>query len=631
MKRISIFQYTPLLRVKGNWLKALVAVALAGFVIYAATAENPWDRHIAEKVRDGLKLTARDFKATGLWVAAVFNAAACVMLLLTARWWTGGKARPEAVRADTPQTRTIFGARGFWLLTLAAVLLGAWERQPALNHSLINDEELALRKFVWGQYDRQDDGTLKLERVDWDHTLYYTMTGNNHVAHTVCARLCLNAWQWWRNDPMETFSETALRMEPLLSGLASIAVIALLGRLLGFPLCGVCAAFLLALHPWHMFYSALARGYSGHLLFVLLALTFLALALRDGHRWRWWLGYGAAQTLYLLYYAGGIYMAAGLNAALLLGFLIERDHLALRRWFLACVVGAMVFLQIMAPALWKIAVWIRTTSGGKFPVPRGFIQEVWTNLTGIPASDELAVNAITHVLIPLLVGVGMVTLIWRSRFGRYAAGGYVFAAGLVALQLSTKPGEFYSWYLFFMLGGVVLFAAFSLMRLEQAAQKSGGRAAHIALVISAAVLISGFALMSAETRRVVREQPLHPMRDVVALVRGEAPAYDLRHEAVLTASIGAGNREMLSYDPRVHDCDRLADFDALIAKARQTGKPLVVYASGDQYRHGYRATKIPSLWARLNDPALFVHSDYVSSPNPFWGYSVFRLRPAAQP
>lgn len=631
MKRILISQYTSQLRVRGNWLKILVAVALVGFVIYAATAENPWDRRIAEKVRDGVKLTSRDFKATGLWVASAINAAVCALLLLTSRWWTAGAARPAAGRANTPPARGILRARWFWLLTVTAVLLGAWERQPALDHSLINDEELAMRKFVWGQYIRQDDGTLKLERVDWDHTLFYTLTGNNHVAHTVCARLCLNAWQWWRNDPMETFSETALRFEPLVSGLASIVVIALLGRILEYPICGVCAALLLALHPWHMFFSALARGYSGHLLFVLLALMFLALALRDGHRWRWWLGYGAAQALYLLYYAGGIYLAAGLNLTLFLGLLIERDHLALRRWFVACAAGAMVFIQIMAPALWKIAIWMRTTSGGSASVPNGFVREVWTNLAGVSVNDGAVTGVVVLGLIPLLVAVGMGMLVWRTRFGRYVAGGFVLAAALVALQLSAKPGEFYSWYLFFMLGGVVLFAAFSLMALEHAALKSDGRATHAAVIVGAFVLVTGFTLLSAEPRKVVREQPMHPMRDVVALVRGEAPAYDLRHEAVITASLGAGNREMLSYDPRVHDCDLLADFDALIAEAQRTGTPLVVYASGDQYRQQFSRTKNPTLWARLMDPTVFDRSDFVKSPNPFWTYTVFRLRPAAQP
>lgn len=625
---------------QGTWLVILLTLALAGFVSYIATAENPWDRKLPEKLAEKAKLTFRDVKVLGLWGAAAGNAVVCVLLLLTARWWANPAARSGVpARSSAAPAAASLAPRWFWGILFVAVAIGAWERYPRLSHSLGNDEEQAMRKFVWGEYLRQDDGQLELKSLNWDYTLYYTITGNNHVVHSAAARLFLNAWQSGQPGPWETFSETAIRLEPLIVGLASFIVLALLGRVLGFPVTGLAGAFLLALHPWHLRYSVEARGYSGHLFCVLLALLFLALAFRDGHRWRWWLGYGAAQALYLIYYAGGVYFAAGMNAALFIGFLAERDFLALRRWLFACVTGAMAFFQILGPTLPKIGSWMDRT--GSFSLPADFTLDLWSHLVaGIPyhdafpelhlglglkrwMGDQPLVRVMALGVVPLLAVAGMGLLAVRTRFGRYAAGGFLAAITLVTVQLTRNPVEFYSWYLFFLLAGLVLFTASVLVALEGNPAASPKRRAILAS--AAVLLVVAHAALAWKPLGLIRGHDRQPMRQAVAAVRGEDRAYDIKHEALLTASTGSGNGQLKSYDPRMRPCDTVEELDAVIAEARASGKPLAVYVCGSRNLK----RKTPDLHAKLEDPSLFEKGVYLKGLEEYWGYQILHLKPAA--
>ncbi len=52
-----------------------------------------------------------------------------------------------------------------------------------------------------------------------------------------------------------------MRVPTLLVGMLSVAAVAWLLLECGFPLAGAIAAFLLALHPWHLRYATEARGY----------------------------------------------------------------------------------------------------------------------------------------------------------------------------------------------------------------------------------------------------------------------------------------------------------------------------------------------------------------------------------
>lgn len=91
-------------------------------------------------------------------------------------------------------------------------------------------------------------------------------------------------------------SETLLRLPALLLGVASVALIYLLGRDLGTRWAGILAALMLTLVPLHIQYSGIARFYSSAVFFSLLS-TWLLVRAQRRRRLLDWAFYGAAVTL----------------------------------------------------------------------------------------------------------------------------------------------------------------------------------------------------------------------------------------------------------------------------------------------------------------------------------------------
>lgn len=91
-------------------------------------------------------------------------------------------------------------------------------------------------------------------------------------------------------------SELAMRLPALAAALAGIAGLAYLGAALFSPRVGLVAALLLALHPYHVFYSQMARGYTLATASVTISLL-LVVALRRGAGVHAGLGYVPARAL----------------------------------------------------------------------------------------------------------------------------------------------------------------------------------------------------------------------------------------------------------------------------------------------------------------------------------------------
>jgi 4-amino-4-deoxy-L-arabinose transferase-like glycosyltransferase len=95
-----------------------------------------------------------------------------------------------------------------------------------------------------------------------------------------------------------------LRLFSVYLGTASVAIVYQIGRRLDGPTTGLLAAFLLAISPFHIWYSQEVRMYA--LLPALLLLAhFCLLRLLERNRWQLWLLYGLAMTavLYTHYFA----------------------------------------------------------------------------------------------------------------------------------------------------------------------------------------------------------------------------------------------------------------------------------------------------------------------------------------
>ena len=101
------------------------------------------------------------------------------------------------------------------------------------------------------------------------------------------------------------------------------------------PFAGVLAAWLLALHPWHIRFTSEARGYSLLRCIIPIVPYFWIRAIRQ-NEWRWWLLYSGSQFALIYCYPGSLYVLIVLNGAMIflrkrgLGFcfLIEVNRLA---------------------------------------------------------------------------------------------------------------------------------------------------------------------------------------------------------------------------------------------------------------------------------------------------------------
>lgn len=148
---------------------------------------------------------------------------------------------------------------------LAAAFVAAFLlRALHLDNGLSHDEAYTLEAFAAQPYSRIA-------------TTY--SAPNNHIFHTMLVRLATTALgkdNW------------AVRVPALLAGIAAVPVAYLLARgLLASTTAGLVAAWLVALHPLHLWYSQVARGYSLLILCSLLSLYLLHRALTGGRAWTW--------------------------------------------------------------------------------------------------------------------------------------------------------------------------------------------------------------------------------------------------------------------------------------------------------------------------------------------------------
>lgn len=640
--------------VGGTAVLILVLAAAAGGAAFLLGNESPWESGVIEKIRAEETLTIKDTISAGLWLGAAINLVLALGLLASARWWTRPLESPR-LSAATP---TVAGAplpgRLFWILTLLAVIVGGWLRAPKLEHSLWNDEEQAFRKFTWGEYEpaaapkqgqniarQTDPDALVFDPAGWDRALFYSVNGNNHVVHTVAARVCHSVWRFFAQPETETFREPVIRLEPYLSGLIAIVALALWLRILGFPLAGVTAAWAFALHPWVLRYGAEARGYAAMLLLIILAFLCLTLALRTG-RWRWWLAYGLAQSLYLLCFAGAVYLAVAMN--LIAGALLlhRRDPRSLWRWGVSCLLGAMLFLQIMTATVLRIWSWIQAPHVEPFPMDAAYFRDFWGHLSiGAPwssahpdrqfgldvsqlAADSPAWSVAFHLILPMLLVTGLVVALMKSPPARWILGVFAGTALLIWLHNSRSELAFYGWYALYFSLAFVIALGFVPEALAQARTLGQSRSRpSLAFGLGGFLLVTLFyGGLGREPLWVQRQHDRHPMRQAVVAVRGEAPAIDARHAAHLTGAIGSGANQLRTYDPRVRWIKTPAELDTLLAEAREAGKPLTLYLCGPQQL----ALAHPELSARLADSGQFEPGFYFPGIEEFWSFQILRWR-----
>ena len=211
-------------------------------------------------------------------LAAGVNFFLALVLALTARLWSRPLTAPE--NPAFPDAKK--PARWFWPLVLAAVVLAGGLRYNLAKKSLWWDELWNVKQASHGQWRTasKHPDELRFYPSDWARCAWYYQKPTNHAAIALGSKASLTLWRTFTGAPREAFSDLAVRFPALLAALLSIAVAAWVFRVWGLPGTGVIAAFLLAIHPYHIRYGIDVRGYTLVVLGTLLAIAGLSALFR---------------------------------------------------------------------------------------------------------------------------------------------------------------------------------------------------------------------------------------------------------------------------------------------------------------------------------------------------------------
>jgi hypothetical protein len=576
---------TTLARLKGldTIGRARLALCLVGalLVAYLVFASKPWSVHVAE----GRVWKTSHFVTVYFWIAAAINLALVGLLALTAPRWVAPRSGKLPAPLTGPQS-----PKWFWPLVILAMAITAVTGWPRLGQGLWHDEAYPVRRAIVGHYEEQKDGTLKLNPVSWQDTLFYYKKPN-HVLHSAVCRISNDTYRFFARPQGLQFSETALRLPTWLAGIASITALALLVRKLGFPSAAVIAAFLAALHPWHIRYATEARSYAFVLCLTPLVIYFLLQAI-DRRSWPWWVAFAASQFALMYFYPTCVYVLAVLNLCAPLAIWwksgTRSEALTLgTRWLVANIFAGMAFLQMMLPIVPQLIKYLKQTHG------LGEVDYRWTQnflahlLSGLPWSYTLkyeteyleiypwAVNHPALFVFIVLVAVGAFALGFRRLLSAGRVSGLMVAplilpAILCYVEIRAKSAHIYEWYILFLLPGVIALVALGLDELIAASRTRPGRMTSVTAI---ALLLVAYAAWTMPQRQRLMAAGMQTNRESVLLTRPTLDPFDSRQKNIITATFFG---DPFPYDPNMVIFSGMKEFRELIERADAGQKPLFI-------------------------------------------------------
>ncbi len=597
----------------------LLWAALLALVIFLIEAEKPWDPEIwAQPIAD---FRREEWVIIGLWWAAVVNVFILLGLILTTRWWltigsghTPAEASRKLSQASLPSPHNAVWVTGVLGACIVATLLAI----PRMDLSLWGDEEHSLRQCVLGEH-RIDEDTGDLyyrPHKTWENLWEYAGP-NNHFLFTFLSRGALERWHdnGWQGGIY--FNETLYRLPSLVAGTLTLIAVALLMRTLGFPRAGIIASWFLAIHPWFLRYMSEARGYALMMLFSTLAVLCLFKALRTS-RWLWWGLFALCELLFLFSYPGALYLALTLNVAALVSITIERKKVPampqLWRWLVSNTMAAIVAIQLLAPTVPQMYLWMQRDRA-KADLGLPFLQDVWAFLASGMAwhtwdsSNPLCISWQTLsndnplalwflAIVPaLLVLLGLVRFVCRSRVHAVIGIALLLAAPFAFVAIQAKGNILYVWYLIFALPAVAIFFALGVKTLVWVFVRPWPNLHTSGPLAIAAAVLACFWFATDQQRQVVIANPVEPQRDSVLLTRPSLDPYHHTAEQIITVNVVFTTP---FYDPRAIKLEPetgTEKLSQLMAEANSEGKALYVnFGSEGLARHVY-----PDVMEMLDD------------------------------
>lgn len=559
------------------------------------------EREIARRQAEGKKATLKHHVPVWLWRGLCVNVGLAGVLVaispLVTRLLRGTQEAPRAPRLTGVE---------YLLLGLAAsafLLNGI----PRLGHSLWGDEENLMLNCIADQVTKQPDGSLAIEPVSWRETLWNYTRPTNHIGYTVVARLFHDSIYKAGMGPTDPFfSEMAMRLPVLLSGLGWLVALVWCCRVWGWSRGAVPAALVLSGHAWLIRFGVDGRGYGFVVVLVLVMLGCLGRALQTG-RWRWWIGFGLAQFYLLWVHLGSLHGPVMMNVSAV-GFILashgKADRLAwLSRWFVANMLCAMLLVGVMAPILTPFLGFLQKhVLAGE--IDGNWLLDAWAYLaTGTPwfpwsldnpqcvsLRDSAALpawwNASLLISFALLAGWGMWTTL-RTQGQRCLLLFLLGGPALMIMHLVVSGTRPYHWYLIPFLPCVLLLWA--------AAIHHFGRWRWW----TTAGLLVAITAMSWKHTDLLVQHPMEAIRESVALTRKVTnPRHQDYGKGVLTACciMTPGG-----YDHGAQEFESVEELRGLMAEADKQGVPLFI-------NFGFRALykeSLPEVLSLLDDRSVF--------------------------
>src|SRR4051812_49427323 len=259
----------------------LVLIALEGTLLIF----GPQTQDHLPAIESALSLKQRpewwDDAAIGIRYTAWINLALLLVLLTTRKWWTrpvsaspissvqpsragqNAEGNPKG-GAGGPSQFPIRSSRWFWPFAILAILACLALRLPLASKSLWWDEAWVVQQVSHGKWrpDPKHPDDLRFMAHDWKRCAFYYQKPTNHVPMSLAQKASFNIWRQLTGAPREEFNDLAARVPALIASCAAVLLLALLLRSWGRPGAGIAAAFILAIHPWHIRYGVDARAYA---------------------------------------------------------------------------------------------------------------------------------------------------------------------------------------------------------------------------------------------------------------------------------------------------------------------------------------------------------------------------------
>lgn len=520
--------------------------------------------------------------------ALFLNSGLCLLLLAAGPWATRTMQRTKAEPHHPRDPKQKLA----WAAVAVTMIGSAFWVAPRMNHSLWADEATTMRKFTVGEYNRTDEGKMELKTITPLYRQFALKTPNNHMLFSTFSGMVHKAFYKPSDDPQAPyFSEFLLRIPAFIAGMGALLAIWWLAAEMGLKQYAWLPVVLLALHPWHVQYTAEARGYSMIMALVPASFAAVLTALRTG-KWRWWLLYSLMQVMMVDTWPLAVDVLLTSNA-IVFGMIITTfwgtgDCLTqLGRWGIASLLAAMVAVQLLLPALPQIVqymneqpaflnfhflylqdAFIMMLTGSRWENgdPNNPVLISWQALV---ANHPVLAGGFLLLLTVLMI-IGFIRL-WRTSTPvRWMACLFVIIPSFIIIHLYFRKSIFLPWYWVPAMPGSLILLTAGIISITQRLAASAGK-----IVIPAVLAIYAVGLLPQHFN--LRAAPLQQNREAALLTRKVInPTHPEFGKDAITAYVAMFYK---GYDSEAKPVGTQEEIQQLIAQAKQEKRPLYVNLS----------------------------------------------------